>query len=104
MFLDMHTIATRLLVWSFFPHSLPLLRAGVGVSVLDDGVNPVNDLIMPSNARLFIDGMLSNQFRTLSVRVKWTYRSKASSAWSGHEPINVLGEVVVHLAIGIPAS
>lgn len=80
-----------------------LLCPGVGVSVLDDGVDPPNDLIMAFNARLFIDGVLTGQLRNLRP-VSWTYGSKASSTWSGHEPINVFGQVIVHLAIGVSSG
>jgi len=80
-----------------------LLCPGVGVSVLDDGVDPPNDLIVSFNARLFIDSMLRGQLQNLRP-VTWTYSSKASSTWSGHEPINVFGQVIVHLAIGVSSG
>lgn len=94
-FRDMHTI--RLF------DGQDLLCPGVGVSVLDDGVDPPNDLIVSLNARLFIDSMLRGEPRITS-QVTWTYRSKASSTWPGHEPINVFGQVIVHLAIGISSG
>lgn len=77
-----------------------LLCPGVDVSVLDDGVDPPNDLIVSFNARLLIDGMLTGQLQSLR-RATWTYSSKASSTRSGHEPINVFGQVIVHLTIGV---
>jgi hypothetical protein len=63
-------------------------------------MDPLQDLEMPLDTRPLVNRVLQVQWSSW-VQERITYRRETSLARSTHEAVDIPGEVVVHLAIGV---